>query len=183
MLLTRWEAMIVRIPTPCSNCFSLELCILIATAPIPTVALARPPPSDLSDIPPLLTIAVTVLTPGIKNGIFSYRQNIKARVSLSRTVMGTQLPIESRSTSSLWLWCHAECQPCKSRDSSAHERCNPTTFYLNPVQDLNQNQGFAVTHTGNLLTFTGNITFEIKTRPRKPRAEDQTWRCPSESLM
>ena len=98
-------------------------------------------------------------------------------------VMGPPLPNESRLMRALRLLCCAECQSCKRRDSSAHQRCNPIAFYLSPVQDINHNQSFAVEHTGDSFTLTSNVTFETKTRPKKPRADDQEWHCPSEPPM
>ena len=155
----------------------------VATAPIhPPVALARfpsPPRSYLADIPPSFILTVLVLAPGIQNGNFPYRQNVKARISLS----GNSARLFDVFTGPMRLLCHAECQSCKSRHSSAHQSCNPIAFYLNPVQVVNHNQSFTVDHTGNSFTLVNNVAFEIKTRPRRPKAEDREWRCPSESLM
>lgn len=155
----------------------------IATALIhPTVALAwfaSPPRSHPADIPPSFILTVLVLTPGIQNGNFPYRRNVKARISLR----GNSPRSLDVVVGPMRLLCHAECQSCKSRRSSAHQSCNPVAFYLNPVQVLNHNQSFVVDHTGDSLTLINNVTFEIKARPRRPKAEDREWRCSSESLM
>jgi hypothetical protein len=160
--------------------------MFIATLPVhPSVPFPSPPLS----LPSSLSLNVDILTPGIKRGKFPYRDKVKARVSLSGNALlsfdGGVLSPALNESGTLRLLCYAECQSCKSRDSSAHQWCNPIAFYLNPVQDLNQNPNldFALDHTGGSFTLTSNATFEIKTRPRKPKAKDREWRCPSESLM
>lgn len=130
-----------------------------------------------------------VLTPELKDGRFPYRKYVEAHVSLSGNaplpfdgvVFGPALPDEFRLMRALQLWCYAQCSSCMSPFSSAHQRCNPTAFYLDPVQDMKRNRGFVLDQSGG--TLTGNVTFEIKHRPRKPKPEDQAWRCPFESLM
>ena len=155
----------------------------IATAPIhPTVALAwfpSPPRPHLADTPLSFILTVLVITPGIQSGKFPYRRNVKARISLRGN---SPRPLDV-VVSPMRLLCHAECQSCKSRQPSAHQSCNPVAFYLNPVEVSNRNQSFAVDPTGDSFTLINNVTFEIKTRPRRPKAEDREWRCSSESLM
>lgn len=175
--------------------FLSESDVFVATALVhPNGALTRfpsPPRSLRSEIPPSLTLSAVVLTPLIQNGKFPYRQYVKARISLSGNAplpfggvaLGPPLPNESRLMSTLRLWCYAKCQSCTSYQSSAHQGCNPMAFYLIPVRDVNDNKGFILDQSGGLFTLTSNVTFEIKHRPRNPKAEDQEWRCPSESLM
>ena len=161
--------------------------MFIATPPIHPSTLSPSLPHSLRpEIPLSFTLNVIVLTPGIKNGKFSYRDKVEARVSLSGNA---PLPFDGGvlgpafNKMALKLLCYAECRSCKSRGSSAHQRCNPDVFYLNPVQESNHDQDFALNHAGNSFTLTSNVTFEIKTRPRKPKAKDREWRCPSELLM
>ena len=165
--------------------------MFIATLPIhPSVLFPSLPRSPRPETPLSFALDVIILTPGIKNGKFPYRDKVKARVSLSGNapllfdtgVSGPAL-IEYWLMTALRLSCYAECQSCKSRDSLTHQRCNPVAFSLNPVQESNHDQDFALDHTGDSFTLTSNVTFEIKPRPRKPKAKNREWRCPSESLM
>ena len=154
----------------------------------PTIALAQSPyRTHLSDIGLSFILTAIVLAPQLQHGNFPYRGDVKARISLSgnsplpfNVVVG---PSHPNKPSVMRLLCHAECQSCKSRDLSAHKRCNPTAFFLDPVQDVRDNQGFAVDHTGDSFTLDRNVTFRIKHRPIRPTEWDQVWRCPSESLM
>jgi hypothetical protein len=144
-----------------------------------------------SETPSSLTLTVNILTPEIRNGKFPYRKYVKARVSLSGNaplpidgvVLGPAHSNEPQVVRTLRLWCYAECRSCTSPGASAHQRCNPTGFYLIPVRDGRHNQAFVPGQSGGLSTLTSNVKYEIKHRPRKPSAEDWEWRCPTESLM
>jgi len=172
-------------PDDATGCSLHEANIFIAALPIHPTA----PCSLRPGIPSSFSLDVVILTPRIKNGRFPYRDKVRARVSLHGNVplpfdggvLGPALD-ESWLRALQWL-CYAECQSCRSRNTSAHQMCNPIAFHLHPMQELDHNQNSALDRTGDSFTLTRNVTFEIKTRRRKPSAEDQEWRCPSELLL
>jgi hypothetical protein len=128
------------------------------------------------------TLDVDVRTPRYDGGAFLYRDRVIARLSLTGTVflqfnqalLGPATPNESQ----LVLHCYAECQSCISSKSP---RCSPIGWYLDPVHDPKDNLAFMRHPLSG--TFTGNVTFTIPRRPRRPKPQDQTRRCASESLM
>jgi len=150
--------------------------------------LYRVPNHLASPYPPLgpaaysvTSLSVNVLTPKFEGGIFSYRHHVIARLSLTGTVLmqyhdvvlGPELPNDSQ----LVLWCHAECSSC---NSSQHPQCSPVDFYLDPLRERKYNQGFILDPSSG--TLAGNVTFTIEHRPRRPKAQEHTRRCASESL-
>lgn len=128
------------------------------------------------------TLGVDVQTPKYTDGAFAYRRHVIVRLSLTGTVLlqfnqvvlGPTHPNESQ----LALWCFAQCGSCTS---SQYPQCNPIGWYLNPLHDPKHSQGFILNPSSG--TLTGNVTFNIQHRPRQPKAQDQTRRCNSESLM
>jgi len=125
---------------------------------------------------------VNIRTPKFEGGIFPYRHRVTARLSLTGTVplqyrdavLSPMLPNDSQ----LMLRCYAECSSCIS---SRHPQCSPVGFYLDPLHDQKYNKGFILDPSSGALT--GNVTFTIEYRPRRPKAQDRTRRCASESLM
>ena len=138
------------------------------------------PPAAYSII--INTLSVKVQTPKYKDGAFPYRDRITAQLSLTgmvllqfaQIVLGPMRPNDSQ----LVLSCFAECGSCIS---SAKPQCNPTSWYLDPSSEPKYNQGFIF----NLSSWTliGNVAFDIPLRPKRPKGQDQTCRCNSESLM
>lgn len=130
---------------------------------------------------PVIAFTVTILTPKFEDGRFSYRDHVFARVSLigglppcfTEVVLGSASPTGSE----LGLRCSAKCDSCSS---SLYPQCCPTYFCLVPVHDSRHSQGLELDRSS--CTLTGNVTFKIPHRPRKPKSQDQMWRCASESL-
>ena len=127
-------------------------------------------------------LGVNIRTPTFERGIFPYRRHhVVARLSLTGAVLlqyrdvvlGPVLPNDSQ----LVLWCYAECSSCSS---SRHPQCSPVGFYLDPLRDRKYNQGFILDPSSG--TLAGNVTFTIEHRPRRPKAQEHTRRCASESL-
>ena len=129
---------------------------------------------------------VTALTPKIEGNHRFYRERVTSQVSLSGKVpykgviLSPALPNESQ----LVLRCRAECRSCSSATSTAGPQyCTPTTFDLDPVPDPKSDQPFKLRLDESNGALIGDVTFRIRPRPRMPKAEDQEWRCGSESLM
>ena len=159
--------------------YSAPLPVHSPPVPDPTVTFAPkflPVPHSTS------TLDVIIMSPSFRGDSYIYRQFITAQLILTGTavrqfnqvVLGPTTP----TTSQLALWCYAECRSCRS---SAHPKCTPVGWCLDPVRDRKSNLDFRL----NLLSdaLTGNITFNIPHRPRRPMAQDQMRRCHTESLM
>ena len=144
-------------------------------APAPVL----PPTANSTTI---ATLTVNVQTPKYKDGTFWYRERIIAQVSLTgavltqfdQVVLGPMPPNESQ----LALWCFAQCGSCISFVTA---RCNPTSFFLDPLRDPKHNKGFVLNPLRG--TLTGDVAFNIPFRPKRPRRQDQWSRCNCESLM
>ena len=140
------------------------------------------PPAASSTTTTTTILDVNVQKPKYEDGAFAYRQHVIARLSLTGTVLlqfnqvvlGPMRPEESQ----LVLWCFAQCGSCTS---SNYPQCNPIGWYLNPLHDPKHNQSFVLNPSSG--TLTGNVTFNIQHRPRQPKAQEQTRRCDSESLL
>lgn len=138
------------------------------------------PPATNSTI--ITTLSVNVQTPKYKDDAFPYRNRVTAQISLTGTallqfyqiVLGPLRPNESQ----LALWCYAQCGACISLKKP---QCNPTDWFLDPSSDPKYNQGFILNPSS--WTLTGNVAFDIPLRPKRPKGQDQTRRCNSESLM
>jgi hypothetical protein len=141
---------------------------------------------DTSTGPEITILGVTILTPKLENGRFPYRENVTARVTYNPSERvphpfgGVVLGPATTDASQLVLVCYAVCRSCTSQASSPYRQCNPTRFYLDPVPSK-RNRGFKLDESSGTLSW--NVKFKIRPRRKWPRAEDQEWRCSSESLM
>ena len=143
-------------------------------------------PVGASTRPEVIALGVSILTPKLANGRFPYRVHVTARIT--HTLNGTSphafsgvvLGPATANASQLVLVCYAVCRSCTSQAPSQHQQCKPTRFYLDPVP-TKRNQGFDLDELSG--TLTGDVTFKIKSRRKRPRSEDQEWRCHSETLM
>ena len=156
------------------------------------IALAPGHPPAPRSLDPVVTstgqdiLAASILTPKCANGRFPYRGCVTARVTftLSGRVPhpfgGVVLGPATADASQLVLVCYAVCSSCTTQVSSPYQQCNPPRFYLDPVPSK-RNRGFKLDEASG--TLTGDVTFKIRPRRRRPRSEDREWRCPSESLM
>ena len=130
---------------------------------------------------PAIVLSAVIISPKFDDArrVFPYRGRITSRVSCAGGLPlgfdGVVLRPAHPSASQLVLSCYAECTLCAAR-LVPQQQCKPLGFYLEPVDDR---QGFTLSANG---TLTGNATFKIEVRPRKPKADDQKWRCASESL-
>ena len=145
----------------------------------------RSPHPAISSTEPKDTI-LTVLEPKFANGRFIYRERVTVQVEW---VLGWTMPSHfggvvlgpaSVDASQLMLVCYAACSSCTSQALRPIKQCNPNGFYLDPVPPK-RNQGLELDKSSG--TLTGNVTFKIRSRKRRPRPGDKEWRCPSESLM
>lgn len=143
-------------------------------------------PVGASPGPENITLDVAILTPKFASGRFPYRDNVTARVTynprgrMPRPFGGVVLGPASADASQLVLVCDAVCRSCASQASSPYRKCNPTRFQLDPVPSR-RNRGLELDESSG--TLSGEATFKIRPRRKRPRPEDQEWRCPSESLM
>ena len=129
---------------------------------------------------------VAILAPKFASGRFPYRDNVTARVTYNlrggapHPFGGVVLGPAGADASQLVLECDAACRSCTSQASSPYRKCNPTKFHLDPVPSK-RNRGFKLDESSG--TLSGEATFKIRPRKKRPRSEDREWRCSSESLM
>ena len=138
--------------------------------------------------PETMIFRVTPRTPEILGHHCYYHERVTSQVSLSgempyeNVILTGAIPNESQ----LVLMCRAKCRSCSSAiPTPSLQHCGPTAFYLDPVLDSESDKPFKL----NLRlkkskgVLVADVTFRVRNLPRKPKPEDQEWRCRSESLV
>ena len=157
------------------------LCSVPLPVHSPTVTLA---PMRLPVPKSTPTLDVNIISPKYTGSSFPYRHHVTARLTLTgmaiqqlnQVVLGLNTPTSYQPV----VLCYAECRSC-TLSASPQTQCNPIRWYLDQVRDRSDNLDFMLEPLSGALT--GNVTFSIPSRARRPRPEDQTWRCRAESLM